>query len=158
MDNLLTCLRVSEGHESYVRLLKCDHEAADDRIMCHINHAVIIDQFQKVIVASADTDVFIFLMHHFRHSSMHELEELWVIKGQGNSFRAALVHNLVRLKKSDVVNVLPAVHAQVAVTQQAKLVPRNQHFKPPRKQDMNSYTRLENFHCRITWLVLLRNF
>ena len=73
---------MSEEHESYVSLLKCDHEEADDRIMFHINHAVIIDQFHKVIVASADTDVFICLMYHFRHWSMYELEELWVIKGQ----------------------------------------------------------------------------
>ena len=59
MDNLSACLRVSERHESYVHLLKCDHEEADDRIMFHINHKVIIDQFRKVIVASADTDIFI---------------------------------------------------------------------------------------------------
>ena len=78
--------------------------------MFHINHAVIIDQFQKVTVASADTDVFICLMYHFRHWSMYELEELWVIKGQGNSSRAFPVHNLVRLMKSGVVDVLPAVH------------------------------------------------
>ena len=57
VDNLSACLRVSEGHVSYVRLLKCGNEEADDRIMFHINHAVIMDQFQKVIVASADTDV-----------------------------------------------------------------------------------------------------
>ena len=42
---------------------------------------------------------------------MYELEELWVIKGQGNSSRAVPVHNLVRLMKSDVVDVLCAVHA-----------------------------------------------
>ena len=87
VDNLSACLRVFEGHES---LLKCDHEEADD-LMFHINHAVIIDQFQKVIVASADTDVFICLMYHFRHWSMYELEERWVIKGQGNSSRAVPV-------------------------------------------------------------------
>ena len=83
MDNLSACLRVSEGHESYVRQLKFVHEEADDRIMFHINHADIIDQFQKVIVSSADTDVFICLIYHFRHWSTYELEELWVIKGQG---------------------------------------------------------------------------
>ena len=98
---------MSEGRES---LLKCDHEEADD-LTFHINHAVIIDQFQKVIVASADTDVFICLMYHFRHWSMYELEELWVVKGQGISSRAVPVHNLVKLMKSDVVDVLPAVHA-----------------------------------------------
>ena len=42
---------------------------------------------------------------------MYELEELWVIKEQGNSFSSVPVHNLVRLMKSDVVHVLPAVHA-----------------------------------------------
>ena len=52
VDILSACLRVSEGHEGYVHLLKCDHEEADDRIMFHINHAVIIDQFQKVLISS----------------------------------------------------------------------------------------------------------
>ena len=50
-------------------------------------------------------------MYHFRHWGMYELEELWVIKGQGNSSRAVPVHSLVRLMKSDVVDVLPAMHA-----------------------------------------------
>ena len=72
LNNLSACLRLSGGGESYVRLLKCDHEEADDRIMFHISHAVVIDQFHKVIVASADTDVFICFMYHFRHWSMYE--------------------------------------------------------------------------------------
>ena len=91
MDNLSACLRVSGGSESYVHLFKCDHEEADDCIMFHINHAIVIDQFQKVIVASAYTDVFICLMYHFCHWSMYELEETWVISGQGRSSRAVPV-------------------------------------------------------------------
>ena len=35
-----------------MRLLKCAHEEADDRIMYHVNHAVSVENFQHVVVAS----------------------------------------------------------------------------------------------------------
>ena len=65
-NDLSACLKVTDGRGNYVCLLKCDHKEADDRIMLHVNHAVIVDQFRKIIIASADTDVFICLMYHFR--------------------------------------------------------------------------------------------
>ena len=40
--------------------LICEHEEADDRIMYHINHAVTVQNYEKVIVASTDTDIFMF--------------------------------------------------------------------------------------------------
>ena len=62
MDDLTTCLKLHNGIVQSLRLLKCNHEEADDRIMHHVNHAVAIDNFTRMIVASADTDVFVCLM------------------------------------------------------------------------------------------------
>ena len=91
-NDLSACLRVTDGRGNYVRLLKCDCEEADDRIMLHVNHAVIADQFKKIIIASADTDVFICLMYHFRRWNELDLKELWVISGQGCSARALFLY------------------------------------------------------------------
>ena len=63
-NDLSACLRVTDGKGNYVRLLKCDHEEADDRIMSHD------------IIASADTDIFICLMYHFRRWNELDLKKL----------------------------------------------------------------------------------
>ena len=94
-NDLSACLRVVHRSGNYIRLLKCDDEEADDRIMLHANHAVLVDQFGKIIKASADTDVFICLMYHFCRWNEFDLKELWVMSGQGHSTRAVPVHNLV---------------------------------------------------------------
>ena len=33
--------------------------------MFHVNHAVTAENFRRIIVSSADTDVFVCLMYHF---------------------------------------------------------------------------------------------
>ena len=63
-----TCLRTMSGNVQEIRLLKCDHEEADDRIMLHVNHAVTVESLRRIIVASADTDVFVCLMYHFNNN------------------------------------------------------------------------------------------
>ena len=60
-----SCIKVSEGCSQDTCLLKWNHEESDDSIMYHINHAVCVNKFLRVIVASADADVFICLMYHF---------------------------------------------------------------------------------------------
>ena len=67
--------------------------------------------FEKIIIASADTDVFICLMYHFRRWNELDLKELWVISGQGCSARAVPVHSLVTIMDPCVADIMPAVHA-----------------------------------------------
>ena len=79
--------------------------------MYHVNHAVAIDSFTRMIVASADTDVLVCLMYHFSRWKQFNLKELWVLGGQGATRRAVPVHNLVAAMDPRVVDVLPAVHS-----------------------------------------------
>ena len=68
-----TCLRTMGGNVQEIRMLKCDHEEADDRIIFYVNHAVTVENFRRIIVASADTDVFVCLMYHFSRWMRFEL-------------------------------------------------------------------------------------
>ncbi len=94
VDDITTCLKVSDGNISSIRLLKCDHREADDHIMFHVNHGVIFDQHQNFIIALADTDVFICLMYNVCSWNEFDIKELWVICGQGASTRVVLIHCL----------------------------------------------------------------
>ena len=58
----LTHINVSEE----VPELCCKHQEADDRLLLHVQHATCAESFKRVIIASADTDVFICLLYHFR--------------------------------------------------------------------------------------------
>ena len=76
MSDLAACLMVSGGENKNVGLLKCNHEEAYYRTLFHINQVVVVDHFQRVIVTSADTKVFVCLMYRFCHSMDFDLKEL----------------------------------------------------------------------------------
>ena len=111
VDDLTTFLKLHNGIVQSLQLLKCDHEEADDRIMYHVNHAVTIDNFTRVVVASADTDFFVYPMYHFNRWKQLNLNELWVLGGQGATRRAILVHDFVAAIDQRVVDVLPAMYS-----------------------------------------------
>ena len=111
LTDLTACMKLVQGNEGYERLLKCDHEEADDRIMFHVNHAVTVDKFRRVIVASADTDVFICLVYHFIQWVHFGMKQLWVLCGNGSSTRAIPVHDVVSGIDYSVAESLPAIHA-----------------------------------------------
>ena len=66
-EDITKCVKVCDGISEDIRLLKCDHEEADDRIMYHINHA--------------DTDIFICLIYHFTRCNFLNLQEIWMLCG-----------------------------------------------------------------------------
>ena len=110
-DDPFRCLQIIPSESKYVRLLKCSHEEADDRILFHINHGVVIQNFESVIVASEDTDVFVGLLHHFPLWAQHDLSELWMVCGKGDNSRAVPIHEIVEVMDASVIEVLPTVHA-----------------------------------------------
>ena len=74
---ITSCFKLSDGLLTQDRLLKCDHEDAHDRIMFHVNHAMKVDKFSKVVMVSTDTDVFACALYHFSrwiYSGLDELE------------------------------------------------------------------------------------
>ena len=58
-SDVITCVKVSEGRTKMIRLLKCAHEEADDRIMYH---AISVENFQHVVVAFADRCIYIIVV------------------------------------------------------------------------------------------------
>ena len=88
------CVIISSGLSRPVTLLKCNHEEADDRLMFHINHGIKVDRYQKVIIASADTDVFVSSLFHFTRWTHSDLNELWMLCGQGLTSRAVPLHDI----------------------------------------------------------------
>ena len=113
------------GGDKYVGLLKSNHEEADDRILFHINQAVVVDHFNRVIVASADTDVFVWMDF--------DLKELWILSGQGRSSREIPLHQLVNMIDFSVVDVLPAAHALSGCDTTSKMGTKKISFSNSRK-------------------------
>ncbi|KAG1678573.1 hypothetical protein GQR58_013376 [Nymphon striatum] len=57
--DMYKCIRLDSLNAEDVPQLRCTHLEADDRLLLHIQHATCAESFKRVIVASADTDVFI---------------------------------------------------------------------------------------------------
>jgi len=88
------------------------------------------ESFKRVIVASADTDVFICLLYHFNQTwNDSGLLELWVYCGQDNTSRAVPIHDLVVEMPSILVSVLPAVHALIGCDTTSKVSTKHAAFK-----------------------------
>ena len=83
VDDISKCLRCASGSIQEILSLHSDLEEADHRIMFHANHALTVESHEKLIIASADTDVFVCALYHFRNWAHFHLRELWVLSGQG---------------------------------------------------------------------------
>ena len=110
-EDITSCYKVYDGNCTAQRFLKCTHEEADDRLLLHITHAINIENFKKVIVASSDTDILVNLIHHFLQWQYSDLQELWLLSGTRNNQQAIPVHDVVSRFDRTVLDVLPAVHS-----------------------------------------------
>ena len=75
------------------------------------NHAIKIRNYESVVIASSGTDIFVSALHHFCKLKYFDLEELWFVSGRGNSRTLFTIHDLANDLDSDLVEVLPAIHA-----------------------------------------------
>ena len=64
-ENITSCIQISDGEVIAVPSLRNDHEEADDWMMYNLNQSIKDEGFEKVIIASADTNVFICAVYHF---------------------------------------------------------------------------------------------
>ena len=62
-------------------------------------------------MAATDTDIFISLLYHYQQWVHEDLQEIWMLYGQGVSSRALSIPKIAETLESDVISVLPAVHA-----------------------------------------------
>ena len=91
--------------------LKNNHEEADDRIFYHLNHSIKDESFQKVVIASAVTYVFVCAIYHYNRWVYRGLKEMWFISGKNDSLTAFPIHQLTEKLGHNVVDILPGVHA-----------------------------------------------
>ena len=105
------CVSFVNGLVSVERLLKCTHEDANDRFFFNANHAIKIGNYGSVIIAFPNTDIFVSALHHFCNLKYFDMEELWLVSGRGNSIAFFPIHDLANDLDSDLVEVLPAIHA-----------------------------------------------
>ena len=80
-------------------------------MMYHLNQSIKEERFEKVIIASADTDVFICAVYHFNRWIYSGLKDMFVISGKSGATTAFPIHQLKEKMKPSVVDILPAVHA-----------------------------------------------
>ena len=91
-ENITSCIQISDGEVMTVPSLGNDHEEADYRMTYHLNQSIKDEGFEKVIIASADTDVFICTAYHFNRWIYSGLKEMWVISGKSGATTAFPIH------------------------------------------------------------------
>ena len=117
-DDITSCITISNGIASSQPLLTCDHGESDDRMLFHADHAIKIENFKKIIIASPDTDVLVSAVHHFSCWVFSDLKELWIIGGKKGTQRQALpVHMLAEKLDGDVAEILSALHALTSISE-----------------------------------------
>ena len=123
--DIFGCKKVEMGNISDAPNLRCEHEEADDSLMLHIDDAVRAG-YEKITIASPDTDIFVTALYHYTKWMYVNLQELWMFCGKGETTRAIPLHAIATKLESTVVDVLPALHALLDVTPPAKFAVKMQ--------------------------------
>ena len=64
-----------------------------------------------MIIVAADIDIFVSTLYHFSRWIYDNLEEMWMLCGQGSSSRADPLHDLVDVLNPITFDVLHAAYA-----------------------------------------------
>ena len=110
MEDITSCIQVWFEETIRVPSFKNDHEKVDDCIFYHLNHSIKDDGFQKVVIASADTDVFISAMYHYNRWAYQGLKEMRFVSRKSGSLTAFPFHQLTEKLEHGAVDILPAVN------------------------------------------------
>ena len=109
--NVTACIKVCLNDLSDdVASLRNMHEEADDRMMFHIHQSVTTENFESVIIASGDADVFVCLIYHFNRWIYRGVKEMWIVSGKSGSTTVFPIHQLAEQLESNVADILPAIH------------------------------------------------
>lgn len=103
------CMSCCSGSSDEVSELCLDIEEADSRIIPHALHAVK-HGVERIVVLSADTDIFVLLLYYWQTLQVQGLFELWMKAGVRDSTRHIPIHLLASRIGLDLCKVLPAVH------------------------------------------------
>ena len=91
--------------------LRNTHEETDGCMMFHVYQSVTTENFESVIIASGDTDVFVCLIYHFKRGIYHGFKEMWIVSEKSGSTTVFLIHQLAEQLDSNVADILPEIHA-----------------------------------------------
>ena len=105
------CVSFVNGLVSAERLLELKHEEAYDLIFFHANRAIKTGNYGSVVIASPHTNIFVSALHHFCKLKYFDLQELRFLSGSRNSRTFFPIHDLGNNLDSDLVEILPAIHA-----------------------------------------------
>ena len=86
-------------------------EKVDDRMLIHVNHAVRVKNFRKIIIASPDTGIFFNLVYEFLHWIYDDLDQLGMITDKKGSENAIRIHVIGERLDDSITEILPAIHA-----------------------------------------------
>ena len=110
-DAGLQCYSTHVGslpHTSEGEALNVEIEEADEKIVPNLMH-YILDGMQRIVVLSADNDVFMLMMCYFDEFCCQGLNQLWVKAGIEVMARFLPVYTLVEQIGPNPCQVLPAV-------------------------------------------------
>ena len=126
--DIFGCKKVERGNISDAPNLRCEHEEADDRLMLHIDDAVRAG-YERIIIASPDTDIFVTALYHYTKWMYVNLQELWMFCGKGETTRAVPLHETATKLETTLVDVLPALHALTGCDTTSKICSKNTALK-----------------------------
>ena len=104
------CIMFNQGEKHVLEHLQLEYEEADFRILLHVLDTLKTGH-KRCVVMSNDTDVVVGLLYHMPFFLQHNLEELWVKAGIGDTTRFVPLHTIFKCIGEDLSAVLPAVHS-----------------------------------------------
>ena len=104
------CIMFKQGEKHVLEHLQSEYEEADLRIPLHVLDALKTGH-KICVVVSNDTDVVVGLLYHMPTFVHHNIEELWVKAGIGDTTRYVPLHTIFKCIGKDLSAVLPAVHS-----------------------------------------------
>jgi len=109
-DDNWQCVMAHKGEENVMAHLQSSLEEADFRIPLHVLDSLKAGH-KVCVVISNDTDVIVALLYHIPVFQQHNLEQLWVRAGVGDTTRYVPLHTLFQRVGHQLCAVLPAVHS-----------------------------------------------
>ena len=112
-ENVTACIEVCSNNPSDdVDSLRNTHEEDDDDcMMFHVHQSVTSEKFERVIISSGDTDVFVCSIYHFNRWIYRGLKEMWIVSGKSGSATVFPIHQLAEQLGLNVADILPAIPA-----------------------------------------------
>ena len=135
------CISIHQGKEYIKSQLQSTFEEADSRIPLHVLDSLRSGQ-RVCVVISNDTNVLVALLYHMHVFLDHQLQELWLRAGVGDSTRYVPLHTLFDILGCQLCEVLPAVHSLTGCDISSKVGTKKAALKAEPEKLLKYYRRL----------------